>query len=219
MKITNDELLENMKSIAINNTLLAKDYAKKGKVHSATIIERFGSWEEALKQANLKSGRKLPVILTNDQLKEDMLRVANGSKTLSVTKYNTEGKSSDGVLRKRFGSFREALATVDLSPSELRISYTDEEVYVINSPITSASLRRRLLSQKVFDYKCVICKINSWNNKELTLQVDHINGINNDNRKENLRLLCANCHSQTDTYAGKQDGYKHGRARNARKTT
>ena len=40
-------------------------------------------------------------------------------------------------------------------------------------------------------------------NSKLTLQLDHINGINNDNRKENLRFLCPNCHSQTDTFAGR----------------
>lgn len=40
-------------------------------------------------------------------------------------------------------------------------------------------------------------------NKKITLQLDHINGINNDNRVENLRFLCPNCHSQTSTYTGK----------------
>jgi hypothetical protein len=56
----------------------------------------------------------------------------------------------------------------------------------------------------VLTEKCEICEIgSSWNNKPLVLQLDHINGINNDNRLENLRLLCPNCHSQTDTFSGK----------------
>ena len=51
---------------------------------------------------------------------------------------------------------------------------------------------------------CANCgNIGEWNGQSLTLQIDHINGINNDNRKENLRWLCPNCHSQTSTYTGK----------------
>ena len=49
-------------------------------------------------------------------------------------------------------------------------------------------------------YACTTCGINEWQGKPLTLHLDHINGINNDNRIENLRLLCPNCHSQTETY-------------------
>ena len=50
-------------------------------------------------------------------------------------------------------------------------------------------------------YKCKECGISEkWNNKPIILHLDHINGINNDNRLENLRFLCPNCHSQTDTY-------------------
>jgi hypothetical protein len=44
-----------------------------------------------------------------------------------------------------------------------------------------------------------------WNEKKLTLQLDHINGIRNDHRLENLRWLCPNCHSQTETFCGKQN--------------
>jgi hypothetical protein len=43
----------------------------------------------------------------------------------------------------------------------------------------------------------------NWNNKGLVLQLDHINGVHNDNRVENLRILCPNCHSQTDTFCAK----------------
>lgn len=51
---------------------------------------------------------------------------------------------------------------------------------------------------------CSLCGIPTiWNNLPLVLQLDHINGVNNDNRLENLRFICANCHSQTSTFTGK----------------
>jgi len=56
----------------------------------------------------------------------------------------------------------------------------------------------------LLEYKCSICGINTWLNKPLTLQLDHINGDNRDNRIEILRLLCPNCHSQTDNFCGKK---------------
>ena len=57
---------------------------------------------------------------------------------------------------------------------------------------------------KLIEYKCKECGIeNLWNNKPISLQLDHINGIKTDNRLENLRFLCPNCHSQTETFGSK----------------
>ena len=71
----------------------------------------------------------------------------------------------------------------------------------------SNKLKIRLIKEDVLENVCSICLIESWNNKPLVLQLDHINGISNDHRLSNLRLLCPNCHSQTDTYCGKnKDG-------------
>lgn len=64
-------------------------------------------------------------------------------------------------------------------------------------------IRRRIIKENLLPYKCAICGIDSWNGKKLSLELDHINGINNDNRLENLRFLCPNCHSQTSTYGSK----------------
>lgn len=50
---------------------------------------------------------------------------------------------------------------------------------------------------------CNRCGIDSWLGKPITLEIDHINGINSDNRRENLEGLCPNCHSVTDTWRGR----------------
>lgn len=52
-------------------------------------------------------------------------------------------------------------------------------------------------------YKCEICGISEWNGSSLTLEIDHIDGIRNHNYPNNLRFLCPNCHSQTETWRGR----------------
>ena len=88
-----------------------------------------------------------------------------------------------------------------------------EDILIENSTYTNMThLKKKLLDNKVMEYKCVLCGNNGyWNDKPLTLQLDHINGKHNDHRLCNLRFLCPNRHSQTDTYAGKNaniDRYK-----------
>jgi 5-methylcytosine-specific restriction endonuclease McrA len=67
-----------------------------------------------------------------------------------------------------------------------------------------ASLKKRLVREGRLQYQCAKCgNQGTWQNKKLSLQLDHINGIRNDNRLTNLRFLCPNCHSQTETFSGK----------------
>jgi len=68
---------------------------------------------------------------------------------------------------------------------------------------TRSGVRRVIIKDGLLPYECSECGINEWNNKELSLHLDHINGKNGDHRLENLRFLCPNCHSQTETYTGK----------------
>ncbi len=86
----------------------------------------------------------------------------------------------------------------------------NNKVFCENSTYTSNSnIKPRLLELGV-DYKCSECGIGDiYNNKIISLQLDHINGINNDNRLNNLRFLCPNCHSQTDTFSGKRHRNKY----------
>lgn len=72
-------------------------------------------------------------------------------------------------------------------------------------------LKIRLINEGLMEYKCSgeNCLIKDiWNGKLLVLQLDHINGVNNDNRLENLRFLCPNCHSQTTTFSGRANKKK-----------
>ena len=64
-------------------------------------------------------------------------------------------------------------------------------------------LRKKLLKEGVFENKCFDCGISEWNNKQLVMHLDHIDGDSSNHKKDNLRMLCPNCHSQTDTWCGR----------------
>lgn len=78
------------------------------------------------------------------------------------------------------------------------------QVLVENSTYNPYRLKLRLIRDGILANVCSECGLTpEWNGKPLSLQLDHINGVHNDHRLDNLRLVCPNCHSQSSTYAGK----------------
>ena len=66
------------------------------------------------------------------------------------------------------------------------------------------NIKRRLIHEGILKNKCYQCgQLPTWNNKELVMVLDHINGKKYDYRLTNLRLLCPNCNAQTETFSGK----------------
>ena len=64
-------------------------------------------------------------------------------------------------------------------------------------------LKKRLLKENVFENKCDVCGITEWNGSELNMELDHIDGNRTNHKIQNLRMICPNCHAQTDTYRSK----------------
>lgn len=69
--------------------------------------------------------------------------------------------------------------------------------------VSRTNLRLRLLADGVKDARCERCGLTEWLGEPAPLQLHHVNGDGQDNRPENLQILCPNCHSQTDTYGGR----------------
>jgi len=79
-----------------------------------------------------------------------------------------------------------------------------EEIFCTNSKHARSKAKKYILKKQLIPYICQNCNMTPvWCNKPLVLVLDHINGIANDHRLENLRFLCPNCNSQTDTFCGK----------------
>lgn len=80
---------------------------------------------------------------------------------------------------------------------------TNEKIFAENSRYSNELVKQRILKDTLLEYRCSKCGIDSWQGETIVLDLDHINGNNTDNRLSNLRYLCPNCHSQTDTYKGR----------------
>lgn len=142
-----------------------------------------------------------------DQIDREYLQmiVLNSNSFSAVLKYFEIkiGSSSIQKLKKRLSNLKIDHTALENSRKPGKKA-SKNEVLIDNSTFSRSTARRIILRENLIDYKCDICDIGPiWNNRELTLTLDHINGKNNDHRLENLRFVCPNCDSQSDTYAGK----------------
>jgi hypothetical protein len=83
---------------------------------------------------------------------------------------------------------------------------------VLDSRSSRWRKKAKLIREGYLDDCCSICGISEWCGKRLVIQIDHQNGVKDDWRMENLRMLCPNCHSQTDTFSGR-NARRAGKAR------
>jgi 5-methylcytosine-specific restriction endonuclease McrA len=93
------------------------------------------------------------------------------------------------------------------------------EILCEDSLVSTGTARKVILRNNLIPYRCDGdgCPVGAsttslWCGNPLSLHLDHKNGIRNDHRLENLRWLCPNCHSQTETYCGRN---KRGNAKNS----
>lgn len=146
--------------------------------------------------------------LTDEQFVNLIKTSTNISEVLFKLGYSIKGNSwGFSQVRKRMtdlnidhSSFKGKSPMLENSKTKI---INSENILIENCKHNRNILRNYLIRNNLLSYKCAICGITKWNDKTLSLELDHINGINNDNKLENLRFLCPNCHSQTTTYGSR----------------
>lgn len=145
--------------------------------------------------------------LSDEQFVELLKKSSTISEVLFKLGYTTKGNSWGYSQIKRrmtdlnldYSIFKGKSYLANKKPDKI----SEQDILRENCKHQRTVLRRYVIKNDLIPYKCAICGCTEWQGKTLSLELDHINGINNDNRLENLRFLCPNCHSQTSTYGSR----------------
>ena len=189
-------------------SFLIKNYSDKGPKYCSEILDR------TIRSCELKAGKleipknKIKKIYEEDNLIDiinksscfaDCLRFLN--KKLNPGNYDTLKKY---ILKYKISieHFNNDNITNTLKKNNFEIKYETEEILVINSTYSNrVKLKERLYKEGLKARECELCgQGEEWKGKKMSLILDHINGVNNDNRLENLRIVCPNCNATLDTH-------------------
>ena len=145
--------------------------------------------------------------LTDEQFRSLIKESTTISEVLFKLGYTVKGNSwAYSLVRRRMSDLNISHEEFK-GKSALHIPVEKEvdpsKLFTENSKHNRSVLRRYIIKNNLIPYRCAICGAIEWQGKTLSLELDHINGVNNDNRLENLRFLCPNCHSQTTTYGSR----------------
>lgn len=136
------------------------------------------------------------------ETREDLIKVIE--ETLSMQAAAKKLKMSYSVFRRlaqHYGLFTPNPAGKGrMKPKRFK---TEEDVFkVFDHNVGRSGIKNWVIKER--GYKCEECSLSEWNGKHIVLELEHINGDRKDNRKENLKILCPNCHSQTSTFRKKK---------------
>ena len=144
--------------------------------------------------------------ISDDEFRKLIGSVYSYSDALRTLGLNTSGGSSTDILKQRISELN---CSVQHFYKSNRSAYSPKQdlskILIENSTYHNIScLKKRLITEGVLEYKCAKCgNTGEWMNEKLVLELDHIDGVNNNHTISNLRFLCPNCHAQTKTYKGK----------------
>lgn len=222
-KIPDNALLKDIKNIAIKlnkESISTRDYTEHGIYSLQTIISRYGSWNNALKIAGLKT--TLHKKVSNTELLEEIEKIwiAKGTQPTTTDIKNGLSKYSLHTFERRFGSWRKALEFfVSYINGEQEVEKPDEiesdvpDIPVLQQPTNKTetihktkrdiNLRTRFLVMKRDNFKCCMCGRSPATTPGLELHIDHIKpwAKGGETVIDNLQTLCSECNlGKSDLY-------------------
>jgi predicted DNA-binding protein YlxM (UPF0122 family) len=144
--------------------------------------------------------------------KENLITTIKNSESYNqvFSKLNMNSSSSNYNLLKRAIKRFNIDISHFLNKSELMIKVNSrrkslsDDMFIANSLVSRGTIKRHIINNNLLLYKCDLCKQDEWwNGSKMSLILDHINGIRNDHRLENLRFVCPNCNSVLPTHCRK----------------
>lgn len=142
---------------------------------------------------------------TKEQLQDIVVSSLTMKEVISKIGYTSVSGDNHKTVKNRLHKYN--IDTSHFTYPLDKIVRNPENIFIENSTASQHTLRKYYFNGKYTEYVCSICgQPPIWQGKELTLILDHINGINNDDRLENLRWVCPNCDRQLDTtgFTGKK---------------
>lgn len=156
--------------------------------------------EDKWKKENLE-----PIVKSSNSIKECLEK-------LGIEFYTARYSYIKGLIKKYKIDISHFKSSSELRSEALKISkrknpkYDIKEIFVEN-PLHNLSNNSLKLKLNELGWEIDICSIcksnNNWRGKKMSMVLDHINGVRNDHRLKNLRILCPNCNSTLDTHCGK----------------
>jgi len=144
---------------------------------------------------------------SNDEIKKILCESKSFREVLSKIGYSSNGSGGYSLVRQQLKKRNILIPKYHhYGSGKINYTYSMNEILIKDSRYTNrAVLKKRLVSEGLLEYTCRCGNTGSWEGKSLSLQLEHKNGVNNDNRLENLEFLCPNCHSQSKTFAGRNN--------------
>lgn len=193
------------KGSGTNTTMLIRQ--RLNELGISELIQKFAPGN---KKSNIR--KKLEQIS-----KEELLEIISTSQTITecFNKLYVERDTSKPYTGKEFSYFKQVAQKHKIDISHFNqyngiknfVSSQRADIatyFTKNNPHGTTALKRIVIREKLIPYVCSSCGLtNKWNGKELSLQLHHKDGDKTNNELTNLTFLCPNCHSQTDSYSGK----------------